>query len=239
MNYVDIIIIAVVAFMALWGLWKSFTKTLIKIICFGLAVFATYLVANYIINWLLGIEFVRGLIVDVLGGWYESAIAALGGASNATGALGNFIAPIVARYDAVSAIYNLTLDQFVALTLAINTLNVILCILLYLIIRLVVWLVAWILSLILVHGQPNWFSRLLGFACGAVRGAALVMVLLIASTAILPFGWAKNYNEDLGEKSVIGKVASQYTYQIYDWAVYGNDAQKTIKLLESAGIDKK
>ena len=146
---------------------------------------------------------------------------------------------MIERFNAASigTTYGLTIGKFLSINLAINTLNIVLCVLLYAILRLVAWIISWILTKIFVHGTPNVFSRLLGFACGAVRGAALVMILLVASTTILPFSWAQDYNESLANKSVIGKVASEYTYQIYDWAIYGgtNNTEKTIELIEAAG----
>ena len=59
MNYVDIAIIAVIALFALIGLWKGFGKTFIKLFCFALAIAATWFIASYALNRLLGVGFVR------------------------------------------------------------------------------------------------------------------------------------------------------------------------------------
>ena len=67
MNYVDIAIIAIIAFFALIGLWKGFGKTFIKLFCFALALLATWLVVDSVINWVLNVELIRNFIVG--DGW--------------------------------------------------------------------------------------------------------------------------------------------------------------------------
>ncbi|MBQ8882557.1 MAG: CvpA family protein [Clostridia bacterium] len=239
MNYVDIVIIAIVAFMGLWGLWKSFSKTFIKLICFALAIVGTYLVANFVINWLLSIEFIRNFIVGDGFSLKQLYFDAIGGDSfdpnNMSAVMSFFVTPMLDRFTSANiAAYGLNQAQFVAISLSINTLNIVLCLLIYAILRLVAMIVSWLLKLIFAHGKPNVFSRLLGFVFGAARGLAFVMVLLIASTAIFPFGWASEYADSVGN-SVIGSQVSTITYKAYDWATYGNDDAKTIQLIESAG----
>lgn len=242
MNYVDIVIIAIVAFAALWGLWKSCMKTLVKLLCFALAIVGTYLISNMIVNWMLSIKFINGLIVGEgfsLRALYYSAIGEEGfNIENMGVIMQSFVKPMLDRFASgnIGSIFAITEAQFVAINLAINTLNVILCVLIYSLLRLAVMIIAWLLEKILVHGKPNFLSRIFGFAFGAVRGVAFAMVVLIASTTIFPFEWSNEYADSVG-KSVIGNTVSSITYQVYDWAAYGTDADKTIKLLSSAGIE--
>lgn len=249
MNYVDIAIIAIIAFFALIGLWKGFGKTLIKIICFAAALLVTGLIARYVVNALLGAEFVRSLVsgsgkISLYSLYYNSFgenVLSVGAGSKLDGALGLFINPMIDRFTALGGpeAYNITYAQFIAINLAINTLAVVLSIILYIVVRLVFALVAWLLKKIFLHGQVRAWSRFVGFLFGAVRGAAVVMVLLIASTVIYPFGFAANYTDTAGS-GIIGKFACEYTYKAYDAIVYGgaDNTEKTEALLSAAGINK-
>lgn len=249
MNYVDIAIIAVIALFALIGLWKGFGKTFIKLFCFLLAIAATWFVASYALNWLLGVGFVRNLAtgsgkISLYTLYYNSLGEEVLNATAATkldGAMGMFINPMIARFTALGGpdAYNVTYAQFIALNLSINTFSVVLCLILYIVVRLVVALIAWILKKIFLHGEVRAWSRFVGFLFGAVRGAAIVMVALIVSTVVFPFGFASGYAETAGS-GVIGKFACEYTYKAYDVLTYGGteNTEKIEQILASAGIEK-
>ena len=112
MNYVDIAIIAIIAFFALIGLWKGFGKTLIKIICFAAALLVTGLIARYVVNALLGAEFVRSLVagngkISLYSLYYNSFgenILSVGAGSKLDGALGLFINPMIDRFTALEGV---------------------------------------------------------------------------------------------------------------------------------------
>lgn len=249
MNYVDIAIIAIIALFALIGLWKGFGKTFIKLFCFMLAIAATWFIASYALNWLLGVGFVRNLAtgsgkVSLYTLYYNSLGEEVLNATAATkldGAMGMFINPMIARFTALGGpdAYNITYAQFIALNLSINTLSVVLCLILYIVVRIVVALIAWILKKIFLHGEVRAWSRFVGFLFGAVRGAAVVMVALIVSTVVFPFGFASGYAETAGS-GVIGKFACEYTYKAYDVLTYGGteNTEKIEQILASAGIEK-
>lgn len=248
MNYVDIAIIAVIALFALIGLWKGFGKTFIKLFCFALAIAATWFIASYALNRLLGVGFVRNLAtgsgkISLYTLYYNSLGEEVLNATAATkleGAMGMFINPMIARFTALGGpdAYNITYAQFIALNLSINTLSVALCLVVYVVVRLVVALIAWILKKIL-RGEVRAWSRFVGFLFGAVRGAAVVMVALIVSTVVFPFGFASGYAETAGS-GVIGKFACEYTYKAYDVLTYGGteNTEKIEQLLASAGVEK-
>lgn len=249
MNYVDIAIIAIIALFALIGLWKGFGKTFIKLFCFALALVATWFIASYALSSLLSVDFVRNLVtgsgkISLYSMYYNSLSEEVLNATAATkldGAMGMFINPMIARFTALGGpdAYNITYAQFVALNLSINTLSVVLCLVLYIVVRLVVALIAWILKKIFLHGEVRAWSRFVGFLFGAVRGAAIVMVALIVSTVVFPFGFASGYAETAGS-GVIGKFACEYTYKAYDSLVYGgtSNTEKTEALLTAAGVEK-
>ena len=242
MSYVDIAIIAIIALFALIGMWKGVGKTAIKIICFAGAIVITYFVAEYVINWLLGVEFLRGFIVGdglSLRTLYYNAIGgeAFVGAESLTGAMNLYVQPMIDRYFAlgIEDLYAMSVAEFTAISLALNTLSILICVIVYSLARVVCAIVGWIFGKIFLHGDTKVLSRLLGFVFGSVRGAIWVMVALIISTVIMPFGWALPYSQTV-KGSVIGNTAATYTYQFYDTALFGTtEADKTITLLESAG----
>lgn len=246
MNYVDIAIIAIIAFFALIGLWKGFGKTFIKLFCFALALLATWLVVDSVINWVLNVELIRNFIVgdgwSLYGLYYNSFGEEILGAAEGTqlsGAMGLYINPMIERFTAMGGptSYGLTYAQFIAVNLSVNTLSIILCVLLYAVARIVAIIIAWILKKIIVRGEVRAWSRLVGFIFGAVRGATVVAVLLIISTVIFPLSFAQPYTQTVGD-GIIGKFAAQYTYKAFDAAIYGTGTEKTEKLLESAGYTK-
>lgn len=193
MNYVDIAIIAIIAFFALIGLWKGFGKTFIKLFCFALAVFATWLLADTAVNWVLSAGFVRNFIVgdqfSLYSLYYNSfgeEILNANAATQLSGAMGLYINPMIERFTAMGGptSYGITYAQFIAVNLSVNTLSIVLCVLIYAVVRIVAIIIAWILKKIIVRGEVKVWSRFVGFVFGAARGALAVAVILIISTII-------------------------------------------------------
>ena len=242
MSYVDIAIIAVVALFALIGLWKGTGKTIIKLICFAGAILITCFAAEYVIKWLLGVEFLRGFIIGdgfSLRSLYYNAIGgeAFVGSESLAGAMHLYVQPIVARYStlAIEELYAMSIAEFTAICLTFNTLNIVICLIIYAVARLVCSIVGWVLGKIILHGETKVLSRLIGFVLGGARGFVLVMVALIVSTVIMPFGWALPYSQTIKE-SMIGNSTASFTYQFYDSVLFGtSETDKTIALFESAG----
>ena len=231
MNYVDIAIIAIIAFFALIGLWKGFGKTFIKLFCFALAVFATWLLADTAVNWVLSAGFVRNFIVgdqfSLYSLYYNSfgeEILNANAATQLSGAMGLYINPMIERFTAMGGptSYGITYAQFIAVNLSVNTLSIVLCVLIYAVVRIVAIIIAWILKKIIVRGEVKVWSRFVGFVFGAARGALAVAVILIISTIIYPLGFSQPYTQTVGE-GIIGNFAAKYTYQAFDAAIYGGE----------------
>ncbi len=247
MNYVDIAIIAIIAFFALIGLWKGFGKTFIKLFCFALAVFVTWLVADTAVNWVLNVGFVRNFIVgdqfSLYSLYYNSfgeEILNANASTQLSGAMGLYINPMIERFTAMGgpSSYGITYAQFIAVNLSVNTLSIVFCVLIYAVVRIVAIIIAWILKKIIVRGEVRVWSRFVGFVFGAVRGALMVAVILIISTVVFPLGFAQPYTQTVSD-GIIGNFAAKYTYKAFDVAIYGGEnVEKTEKLLESAGFTK-
>ncbi len=248
MNYVDIIIIAILAFFALVGMWKGVGKTLIKILCIALALGATWLVATKLVGYILELEFLKDFIVgdknSLFSLYYKTdAIKTLENGAVPGGVMGYYIEYMVERYVklGIPLTYGITPGQFVAAHMTINTLTLGISILFYGVARIVTTLIGWILKNLLPD-EMGGVSRFFGFIVGAVRGAILVVMLLIVSTALYPFGFMKTYNANIN-KSIIGDKVAEYTYKAYDFVLYGSndepDAEKTDEMLKLVGFTKK
>ena len=246
MNYIDIIIIALVALGGLLGLWKGTGKTLIKFICFAITIVATYFIATKLTDWLLGVGFVRKFIVGEKTSFMSLYLNKMSGifagveeGAKLTGLLGSFVNPMIDRYTAIGGptAYGLTYSEFVALHSAVHLLNIIACILVYGIVRLVVALISKLLKAVLLKGdQPGKLSRIFGFIFGATRGVALVIVIFILASTITPFKFADKYNTAVNE-SVLGEFVTEKTYSLTDNILYGKGAEKTEKLLVKLGYE--
>lgn len=238
MNYVDIVIIALIALFALLGLWKGFGKTGIKLICFAVALLVTWLVADKVAGLILNVGFLQNFIVGdsaSLASAYAKGLENFfdDGAKNFTGVVGYLINPILKNYD--YAAYNLTEVAFASKVLAINTLNVVLCLVVYGIVRIIAILLSKLLRKLFINddGEVRVWSRLVGFLFGGVRGAAFAMVLVIISSVIFPFKFAEPYTKSASE-GIISKFTVEQTYKLYDKALYGKD--NLDKLFEKAGL---
>ncbi len=248
MNYIDVAIIAIIALFALFGLWKGTARTIIKLVCFVVAIVVAYFIANTLMDKVMSVGFVKKLVVGEKTSLYKLYYKALP-AEVATaieppvvnGALGLFVKPMIKRFTLMGGplVWGLTYGQFIAINLAVNTLAIVLTFVVYGVVRIVAHILAWILKKILVHGKPHGFGRIVGFFTGAVRGCAIVCVLLIMSTAIFPmkFGFAKAYTSTF-EDSLIGKKSASLVYKGYDKLLYGKGVKKSEQFLVNLGFDK-
>ena len=248
MNYIDVAIIAVIAFFALMGLWKGTAKTFIKLICFVIAIVCAYLISSAVMEKVLSVGFIKKFIVgdklSLYSLYYKALPAEVAYATvepAVPGALGLFVKPMIKRFTLMGgpSAYGITYGQFIAINLSIHTLSIVLTAVIYGIVRVVAHIVAWILKKIFVHGKPRGASRIVGFVLGAVRGFAIVAVLLVISTAIFPmkFGFAKAYTSTF-EDSLIGKKTASFVYKGYDKLVYGDDEDEVEDFLEELGFEE-
>lgn len=246
MNYVDVAIIAILALFALLGLWKGFGKTFIKLICFAAALAVTYFLASKVINWVLGVGFIKRFIVGdsvSLASLYMNnlpeALLAAGEGTVIDGMLGMYVNPMIERYTALGgpAVYGMTYAKFIAVNMSIHFLSVLLWIIVYAVMRVVASILSWILTKIIIHGEPKAFSRILGFIFGAVRGAVVVVCILVIMSVLSPFKFAAGYVKTF-DGSVIGNFAAKYTYKATDEVLYGEGTETLDGLLSKAGFEK-
>lgn len=242
MNYVDIVIIALIALFALLGLWKGFGKTGIKLICFAVALLVTWLVADKVAGLILNVGFLQKFIVGdsaSLAAMYSKGLENFFDVEKYefTGVVGYFINPILKNCKSVEGLVSYLIDpvKFASQMFAINTLNVVLCLVVYGIVRIIAILFSKLLRKLFINddGEVRVWSRLVGFLFGGVRGAALAMVLVIVSSVIFPFKFAEPYTKSASE-GIISKFTVEQTYKLYDKALYGKD--NLDKLFEKAGL---
>ena len=217
MNWVDIAIIAIIAFFALIGLWKSAGKTLLKLICFIGALAITYFGATYVLNWAFGMEWVTNILLKPLQGLYYDW---LNGATEFTGVIGSFVNPVLTAID--PAAYGVTVTELAAGILAYNAVKIIVYILVYAVARCIVSIIGWIVKKVAFGGSPKAIGRLIGFVFGAVRGAALVIVLFIVSTAFYAIGPLKTAYTDNVDGSMLGSKVANFVNAQYDKFLYGD-----------------
>ena len=85
MSYIDIGIIAFVVLGALIGLWRGTGKTLIKLVCFLLAVLTCFFLSDYCLRFLLGVEAIKNLALGDTFSIYSLIKGAFEGSGEATG----------------------------------------------------------------------------------------------------------------------------------------------------------
>ena len=240
MSYVDIAIIAVVAFFGLLGLWKGVGESLIKLICFAGATVVAFILVDYVTGWLLDWDLTRGLLIGdgfSLRSLYYEAIGGEG-FSATSGVMAHYVQPMIDRYSALGiGVYygSVSLGEFVSLCMVYNSLTIVCWLIVYAVVRAIISLIGWILTKIFVREEKNAFSRIFGFIVGAVRGLTLVMILLLVSTVIFPFEWATGYTETVSN-SILGNPVAQITYMGTDMAVYADPA--TEELMAKVGYKK-
>ncbi len=240
MSYVDIAIIAVVAFFGLLGLWKGVGTSLIKLICFIGASVVAFLLVDYVTGWIFSWDLTRGLLIGdgfSLRALYYEAIGGEGFTAT-SGVIAHYVQPMIDRYGALGiGVYygSVSLGEFVSLCMVYNSATIICWLIIYGIVRAVFSLIGWILTKIFVREDKNALSRIFGFVVGMVRGLTLVMIILLISSVIFPFGWATGYTETVSN-SILGNPVAQLTYMGTDMAVYSDTA--TEDLMAMAGYNK-
>ena len=231
MNWVDIAIIAIIAFFALIGLWKSAGKTILKLICFIGALAITYFGATYVLNWAFSMEWVTNILLKPLQGLYYNW---LNGATEFTGVIGSFVNLVLTAID--PAAYGVTVTELASGILAYNAVKIIVYILVYAIARCIVSIIGWIVKKVAFGGTPKAIGRLIGFVFGAVRGAAFVIVLFIVSTAFYAIGPLKPAYTDNVDSSMIGSKVANFVNTQYDKFLYGDSEIDLI--IERLGLVK-
>lgn len=248
MNYFDIIIIAIVVFWAMVGILRGFGKTMIKLLCFVLAMGATYLLMDVVVDFISQVEFLRNFVIGdgfSLKGMYDgfANFWVTGQVDAEENIAGLFVTPLMKHVEALggASAFGLEAYELVSIVLAINSFNIILCLLMYFVIRIVAAIIGFILRKIFIHGVAGGFSRLIGFVFGAVRGVAWAAVLMVVCCVIFPINqdWVTTVSETANESFIVQNVGS-YVYEGYDWAMYGNEdsGEKLENMLKKFGYEK-
>lgn len=223
----DVIIIALIVIFALWGLWKGFGRTFIKLLVFAVSIVATVFIANTVFDWLMtSNDFIRNLLsgdVSLYSFYYKAlpeSLKAYDGTGEIGGILGAFLAPALAKAGDISAL-GLTYQQFFAVVFSFNTFMLIVAFVVYLVVRLVAMILSVILKKIFIRdSKPKALSRLFGFLFGGIKGVANVMVLLVIVSAILPLEFM-NTPRKYFDNSTIGNFAAGYAYEGSDYLFNG------------------
>lgn len=248
MNYFDIIIIAIVVFWAMVGILRGFGKTMIKLLCFVLAMGATYMLMDVVVDFISQVEFLRNFVIGdgfSLKGMYDgfANLWTTGQVNADENIAGLFVTPLMKHIEALggASAFGLEAYELVSIVLAINSFNIILCLLMYFVIRIVAAIIGFILRKIFIHGVAGGFSRLIGFVFGAVRGVAWAAVLMVVCCVIFPINqeWATTVSETANESFIVQNVGS-YVYEGYDWAMYGNEdsGEKLENMLKKFGYER-
>ena len=176
--YIDIAIIVIVALGALIGLWKGFFKTLISFFGWFMSFLIAMLITKPIAEALLDVGKIRSLVLGT-DGWsfYSWILAKLPADLDVGGFLGVLLKPIL-KIAGASA-------TNVALLLANGMFNVIVCIALFLLIRLFLLLFTMFANAMTRGKFLGALNRLLGFLLGAVKGTALVALVMVVFTFVM------------------------------------------------------
>ncbi|MCI8458639.1 MAG: CvpA family protein [Clostridia bacterium] len=227
--YIDIAIIVIVALGALIGLWKGFFKTLISFFGWFMSFLIAMLITKPIAEALLDVGKIRSLVLGT-DGWsfYSWILAKLPADLDVGGFLGVLLKPIL-KIAGASA-------TNVALLLANGMFNVIVCIALFLLIRLFLLLFTMFANAMTRGKFLGALNRLLGFLLGAVKGTALVALVMVVFTFVMGLSFMSPVREQI-DKSVIAQPMYTQVSRLTDKFLAGNS--KTLqKLRILAGVDK-
>ena len=229
MSYIDIGIIAFVVLGALIGLWRGTGKTLIKLVCFLLAVLTCFFLSDYCLRFLLGVEAIKNLALGDTFSIYSLIKGAFEGSGEATGVVRMLYELLLARYQAIggAAAWGATEEQFLAVAMSLHLFTVLMTVVLYAAARIIASILGYVLKIIFVHGEPNIASRIGGLVIGAAKGAVTVMLALFIVSAIFPFSFSAPVNEQLA-KSKTASAICNVEYKFITERLYGN---QTLELM--------
>lgn len=229
MSYIDIGIIAFIVLGALIGLWRGTGKSLIKLVCFLLAVLTCFFLSDYCLRFLLGVEAIKNLALGDTFSIYSLIKGAFADSGEATGVIKMLYEPLLTRYQAIggAATWGATEEQFLAVAMSLHLFTVFMTVILYAAARIIASILGYVLKIIFVHGEPNIASRIGGLAIGAVKGAVTVMLALFIVSAIFPFSFSAPVNEQL-TKSKTASAICNVEYKFITERLYGN---QTLELM--------
>lgn len=222
MSYVDIFFIAIIILGALVGLWKGVGKSLIKLVCFAVAVLTCFLISDYCLKFLLGVDAIKKLAL----GDTMSIRALIGSAleADATGIIKMLYSPLIARYADIGGItqWGATNEQFLSVAMSLHAFTVLMTVILYFAAKIVASIIGYALKIIFVHGTPNIISRILGAVVGAVKSVASLMLILFVVSIIFPFSFAKPVVAEL-DKSKVASAVCNVEYSFLSKHLYSDE----------------
>lgn len=235
MSYVDIGIIVIFALSALIGLWNGMGKALIKLICFVFAIVVCFLISDYCLKFLLGVELIRDLALG--DGWSLRSLIGTAIDADATGVVEMLYKPLVDRYTQIGgvAVWGAGVEEYLSVAISLHMFTIILSVILYIAARIVASILGYILKLIFIHDSPNIISRIVGMIIGAAKGILISMVLLLVCSASLPFGFGRTVAEQI-DSGRIATAFCQVEYKIAAEQLYSDET--LCMMMESAGYSR-
>ncbi len=235
MSYVDIGIIVIFVLSALVGLWNGMGKALIKLICFVSALVVCFLVSDYCLKFLLGVEVIRNLALGE--SWSLRSLIGTAINADATGVVEMLYKPLIERYAQIGGVaaWNVGVEEYLSVAVSLHLFTVVLSVILYIAARIVASILGYILKLIFIHDFPKTLSRLAGMVIGAAKGALICAVLLLVCSVVLPFGIGGVVAEQI-ESSDIAVVICQTEYKIAAEQLYSDET--LCLMMEGAGYTR-
>lgn len=252
MSIADIIIITMVAFMALIGLWKGFFKTLITFCGWFISMLFAVLTAGVIAEALLDVEsignFVAGgdgmSIFSFFYGMLPSQIKSLPVRASASdiesaigvGAVGAIIRPfldVLTKGPIINS--SATVGEGIALLLAGGVFEVLVGIAMFIVVRIIMTLLVLFLKSLVSENATGALGRLGGFLLGAVRGGLYCAVLLLIVGFLTPFTFMEPVTAEIDNGILARPVAEQVYTLSAKMTANDNYFNKLLKLRGKGG----
>lgn len=221
MSFIDIGIISVVGLCALVGLWRGTGKTLIKLLCFVLALLTCFFLSDYFLRFLLGVDAIKNLALGDTFSIYKLIKDRFGDVESATGVAKTLYDSLLVRYDALGgeAAWGASKQEFLAVAMSLHMFTIFTTAVLYAAARILATILGYVLKIIFVHGEPNLVSRIFGLVIGAAKGVLTVMILLFALSVVFPFSAGMN---DQLTKSKTSQMLCNAEYGFFSERLYRN-----------------
>ena len=232
--YIDIAIIAIVALGALIGLWKGFFKTVISFFGWFVSFIIAAALTKPIAGALLDVGKIRGFVVGTHGwslySWIYGKMPDLSG-DGLGGFLGTVLKPVIKVASTAAG----DLTQNVSLLLANGVFNIIVCIALLIALRVLLLLFTMFANAMTRGKFTGALNRLLGLVFGAVRGGALVALVMVVFTFIMGLSFMNPVRKQI-DNSVIAAPVYKQVSRLTDKFLSGNESMLN-KLRIISGLD--
>ncbi|MDE6398321.1 MAG: CvpA family protein, partial [Clostridiales bacterium] len=233
--YIDIAIIAIVVLGALIGLWRGFFKTVISFFGWFVSFIIAAAITKPIAGALLDVGKIRGFVVGTNGwslySWIYGKMPDLAG-EGMGGFLGMVLKPVLKVAGTVAG----DLTQNVSLLLANGVFNIIVCVALLIILRVLLLLFTMFANAMTRGKFTGALNRFLGLVFGAVRGGALVALVMVVFTFIMGLSFMNPVRNQI-DNSVIAAPVYRQVSNLTDKFLSGNTSMLN-KLRIISGLDR-